>query len=182
MDDKTSIAQKVIGFLWRGEPEEARAVILSEQARLNSEITALREQLAVVGSLLPPEGAENESRATTPPPMVITASAGPPPPTPDEVDARRRKVIDTAMEIVKVKGGQITVAEVAEALRRAGYDLGVQPTRANTAVAGILFRSGPFRRVVRGVFEYVGPELFSTEEDARKENAPSALTDEASMQ
>ena len=30
-------------------------------------------------------------------------------------------------------------------------------------------------------FEYVGPELFSTKEAARKENAPLSLTSEASM-
>lgn len=179
MNNRTSIAQQIVRLLWDEKPDEARTVIAAEQARLNKEIAELRGQLADVGALLPTENAGNESHIITPPIITQMTGARPSLSTPGETDARRRKVIDTAMEIVKRMGAQITVAAVAEALQAKGYDLGVQEKRINTAIAGILFRSGPFKRVVRGVFEYVGPELFSTKDDARKEAASPARTGEA---
>ena len=151
----TPHSKKVLELLLAGKPEEAERYIATT---FDLQLNDLQRRIQLLGHerallmntvLLAKISSSPNAAPQTPPPLAVVL---------DAAATRRKRILDTALEVAKKnKHGQVVVQEVVDALKAQGFDL--QTDSPNTSVGVMLHRSEEWERVSPAVFRYVGAKL-----------------------
>ncbi len=156
----SQLKEKVLTLLWSGDPDTAKKLISEEKHKLEEERQKLDATIKSLDSLLPPgesvSGSEKPSKAAP----EEESKALPPSHTMSdmEIEERRQMVASVAISVAKREGGKFGISQVIEQLDANDYDLRVSENRAATAIGSILKRTGLFKRIGTGLYEYDGQD------------------------
>lgn len=148
-------SEKVMKLLLEGKIEQARKFVEKDIAKQieakRAELTELNRERSVLSNMVMLQKGEQDATPTS---TKIS------PPQKRVIPKEERSVLikQYAHEAARQAANQtITLQAVVDQLEADGIDLGTDVP--GTAIGNVLFKSNDWRRIERGIFQYVGAQL-----------------------
>lgn len=142
--------QRLIHLLLKGDRDKAKQLIVEERARAQQIAAKAAEEVKACDLFLADLDTTAEAAEAE---VIFALDSSPTIREATDKDSRRDQVLALARQHAADTNEAVSVYELVKLAESRGIELGVQRNRRQTAISNILFRSGRFRKIDKGLYE-----------------------------